>query len=546
MGPEDGQSMLEDKILLSLPKLHSDGSNWTTYQERVINTLTSKGLKRHVLGTARKPVGLVEMDGNHYKPSQHLLNDEAFKSFKTAIETGILKPLSEEEIEKHEDTVDLYDQNQATVRDVIYRTIDKSTFLQVKGEKTANLVWQKLASIHTSGSGMREAELLNKLQTMRYVDGTDMREHLTNMVETRERLAEMNVELSETSFVIYIRTSLSLVPIFRPLFIALNAATSRTGTPITSQELMNHLIDEANSKSAEDNMNKSSNAAMLIQNKDKSEQRKKRSDKHCTVCNGNDHVKESCWQKGGDKEGQAPDWWKEKQKRKAKKTTEPSANAIKKDEDETENITSNDNYAFVTSTQSLALTLDTALVTASTPEIIIDCGATAHLSSDRESLINYRQIVAEPIKAADGRKFNAFGVGDMKIYLPMGRNERPTLITLKNVYYAPTLAFTLVSVSRMARAGFSLTIDGNSCIVRSPKPKSKIRLGTSALVGNPDPYPRVFWAPNVTPGSVKIFSHGSPGAASQKPMGQRVPTGITNDRSSWVLTGIPMGTHIEK
>jgi len=31
----------------------------------------------------------------------------------------------------------------------------------------------------------------------------------------------------------------------------------------------------------------------------------------------------------------------------------------------------------------------------------------------------------------------------------------------------------------------------------------------------------------------------------QKPMGQRVPTGIANDGSLRVLTGIPMGTHIK-
>ena len=29
-------------------------------------------------------------------------------------------------------------------------------------------------------------------------------------------------------------------------------------------------------------------------------------------------------------------------------------------------------------------------------------------------------------------------------------------------------------------------------------------------------------------------------------MGQRVPAGISNDESSWVLTGTPAGTHIEK
>jgi hypothetical protein len=42
---------------LTVPKLEADGSNWSTYSERV---MTSKGLKRHVLGTVCRPVELVE------------------------------------------------------------------------------------------------------------------------------------------------------------------------------------------------------------------------------------------------------------------------------------------------------------------------------------------------------------------------------------------------------------------------------------------------------------------------------------------------------
>ena len=48
----------------------------------------------------------------------------------------------------------------------------------------------------------------------------------------------------------------------------------------------------------------------------------------------------------------------------------------------------------------------------------------------------------------------------------------------------------------------------------------------SALMGDPDLYPQVFWVPKVIPRSVKIFSHGSPGATSQKPTGPWVPMGI--------------------
>jgi len=50
-----------------------------------------------------------------------------------------------------------------------------------------------------------------------------------------------------------------------------------------------------------------------------------------------------------------------------------------------------------------------------------------------------------------------------------------------------------------------------------------VGLGTSALMSNPDPYPRVFWPPNVTPRSVRILSHRSPGTVGQIPMGHEYP-----------------------
>jgi len=42
-------------------------------------------------------------------------------------------------------------------------------------------------------------------------------------------------------------------------------------------------------------------------------------------------------------------------------------------------------------------------------------------------------------------------------------------------------------------------------------------------MSNPDPYPWVFWPPNVTPRSVRILSHRSPRTAGQIPMGHEYP-----------------------
>ncbi|KAF8805315.1 hypothetical protein BYT27DRAFT_7104775, partial [Phlegmacium glaucopus] len=130
-----------------LPKLRNDSSNWATYSERILNYLTSKGFRRHVQGTARKPEQLIERNGSLFKP-------------------GSIAPLNDEELEKHEEILDTYDQMQAAVREVIYRTIDKTTFLQVKNEIDAASMWRKVVSIHADKGSLYETNLLTQLQNI--------------------------------------------------------------------------------------------------------------------------------------------------------------------------------------------------------------------------------------------------------------------------------------------------------------------------------------------------------------------------------------------
>jgi hypothetical protein len=175
MGPADisDMSSTSNNQVLSLPKLRGDSSNWATYSERVLNYLTSKGLRRHVLGTACKPEELNERNGSFYKGNS-------------------LAPLSDEEIEKHEENQDSYDQMQAAVREVIYRTVDNTTFLQVKNEANAAAMWKKVISIHADKGSLYETNLLTQLQNTRYTEGESMRDHIAKMTELREWLAEMN------------------------------------------------------------------------------------------------------------------------------------------------------------------------------------------------------------------------------------------------------------------------------------------------------------------------------------------------------------------
>ena len=105
--------------------------------------------QRLTTSTACKPETLNESNGAFYKP-------------------GSLAPLSDDEIVKHEETTDLYDQMQVAIREIIYRTVDKTMFLQIKNEKDAASVWRKVASIHADRGSLYEANLLVQLQNTRY------------------------------------------------------------------------------------------------------------------------------------------------------------------------------------------------------------------------------------------------------------------------------------------------------------------------------------------------------------------------------------------
>ena len=246
----------------------------------------------------RKPERLDERDGCFYKLHS-------------------LAPLSDTELEKHEVAMDLYDQMQAAVREIIYRTVDKTTFLQIKNEADAASVWKKVASIHADKGTLYEANLLVQLQNARYNEKESMREHIAKMTELRERLAEMNAPISDESFISYLQTSLSLAPSFRNLFTTLSTTARQTGKKLTASDVIWHLTEEATSVEIEDSINKS-NAAMMAstskaekgKGKDKNKSKTLKDDVLCmntANCGRKGHTIEQCWAKGGGKEGQAPE-----------------------------------------------------------------------------------------------------------------------------------------------------------------------------------------------------------------------------------------------
>ena len=115
--------------------------------------MTSKGYCRHVLGTVHKPEELIEHDGKFYKPPPSSSPSSA------SAKDSEVQPISDEALKK-----DLYNQMQAAVWEIIYCTVDKTMFIQVKNEKDAASVWKKVILIHADKGSLYEANLLVQLQ----------------------------------------------------------------------------------------------------------------------------------------------------------------------------------------------------------------------------------------------------------------------------------------------------------------------------------------------------------------------------------------------
>ena len=122
-----------------------------------------------------------------------------------------------------------------------------------------------------------------------------------------------------------------------------------------------------------------------------------------------------------------------------------------------------------------ALTDSSALTFESTKSEVelYNLGASQHMSSFSHRFTNLHFIPSHPITAANSHVFYAIGAGDLKIDVPNGESSTP--ITLKDTLYALDMTMTVVSISRIAAAGYFVAFESKSCQIKSK---------TRKIVGN--------------------------------------------------------------
>ncbi|KAF7334060.1 Retrovirus-related Pol polyprotein from transposon TNT 1-94 [Mycena venus] len=194
-------------------------------------------------------------------------------------------------------------------------------------------------------------------------------------------------------------------------------------------------------------------------------------------CKKKGHSKSDCFAPGGGKEHDRPEWYVKQQEASKKNKEKKTAGAADDDDDVALVIgvpedDDDDNVAFTVTSDFREEEAHTSSTSASV-DMIVDSGATRHFSPDRAKFITFKEIPPVPIRAADGRSFSATGKGSYQTFFPMGPGQRPTRATLLNTYYSPHMAYTLISVSTLDRAGFAVHVSDGKCLFRSPNPARK-------------------------------------------------------------------------
>jgi hypothetical protein len=78
----------------------------------------------------------------------------------------------------------------------------------------------------------------------------------------------------------------------------------------------------------------------------------------------------------------------------------------------------------------------------------------------------YQPIPPHAITAADKHIFYAVGMGDLQVEVPNGNTS--TTMLLRDALHTPDMGITIISVSHIAKAGYSVFFKGNSCKIQNP------------------------------------------------------------------------------
>jgi hypothetical protein len=290
--------------LMKVPRLEAGGVNWVVYKDRFLWSVDARGLLEHVDGSEREPMCPV-------KPQMVPRKDDEGKDTRDFVQAAYTQE-EKREIKEWKAELKEWKRGEAIVKQQIAATIPDSLFMKIRNKGTALEIWDALCGDFQNKSRMVAVDLRRRLQQERCAEKGDVREHFSKLRQMREDLAAMGHAPGDDELYAIILGSLPYS--FEPFISALNATSSVLGNILSPDELMLAFTDEYDRRNIGKSSKKEENAAFSAE--DGNERGKGRNFKrgNCYNCDKPGHRKDDCWEEGGGKEGQKPNWLKEKEK----------------------------------------------------------------------------------------------------------------------------------------------------------------------------------------------------------------------------------------
>jgi len=418
----------------TLPKLASDGSNWIVWKTRIQILIGAKKLAHLLDDKITRPT----------KPEQPSGNP-------TAAETATY----ESALEKFQE----FDQSDAEVKHFIVSTIPDTLLIKTLNCATASSLWKAICTEHETKTKRFAVEMLRNLQNQRCSETDDIRQHFSKMLRLREELAATGKVIDEVDFTSIITNSLP--PSYDNVISSAYSAAYAIDKELTTDHIIAVTQEEHSRRQiSSGNTNSTSTALFSGQKPQQKQKNQKKKDPICTnqKCRFRyNHEFKNCRSEGGPLHGQAPPQTKGQQggnggKKGAQGKNAQQimrANVAHEEEDPFEHA-----FSVITS-----FSITDAIPSTTNPSErieIYDSGASCHMSPYIEAFTDFTFIEPKPISAADNRTFEAVGKGSVQIKIPNDGDF--TVVTLRDVLYAPTIGFTLISLSRADKAGYSTLI----------------------------------------------------------------------------------------
>ncbi|PIL25828.1 transcription factor [Ganoderma sinense ZZ0214-1] len=494
---------LNNSALYTVPKLAADGSNWLTYKERTLTVMGTRGLMRHLNGTARhpptppawpRPSPSVSTPTITVTPPVVPASASASSAGQTAASSASTAPSTTTGAQTQgtgpAPSASTSTTTSATAgqQQSVSGTGTTTTTVVPQSDPYANLsdedYFKKVEDAEAKVDEFEQREFATRQQIYSTISDTMLirvknlpsaamvwtalvteyegkSEMYSNVIRTRllntkcpeggnlrehlDTLWHLREQLASMGATLpdqeFSATIYQSVPeSYGYLLTSLSTAARISRNLITPIDIIQALNEEYDRRTAQAPSSDSALAAY--------QPGKQRKDVECFNCHKKGHVKSDCWRKGGGKEGQGP---RDQMPKRNKRGGRGGASA---------------NAATESTEHAFAITVDSAALASTTPGgtkvEIFDSGATRHISPYRDEFVTYKALEpARPISAADGHTFMAVGEGQVRMRLPNG--DSSTVVTLEQVLHAPGIAFSLISIPQADRAGYSAVFENGEC-----------------------------------------------------------------------------------